>query len=807
MSLISRLASLISLFIFLSSFCYAQKKITGVVTDSATASPVPFASIGLLKLPENTILKGTLSDENGKFKIDQVQAGTYILKISAVGYMEKTSESVVIDSSSDNIDLQVKLSTSSSTLNEVAVTAIRRTIEFKNNNITLNVEDSPLAKGNSVFDLLSKLPGVSIENDQIQIQGKTGVIVMIDDRPQTISGQQLANLLKGMTADMVKKVELLKNPPVKYDASGTSGMINIVTKKTNIYGFTGTLFSSYGQGMYSDKMIGGSLNYKSKRLTFYSNLSATQNNFREVETFKKQFGENDAFSFLTGENTLKHHYQGLNGKVGLDWNLSPASVLGVKVETDPGVYTFHSRGKNTLSGDEHANFNYLGASNYLYDEWIQTNLNVDFNHKLDTLGSSFSIITDYTFIPEYVSNDTRNGFFDVDGNQVLSSNNFNNNDRSNSDMFSAKINLTKNIDTSSSFETGLKFSQIKTFNDFFFERDVANNGVYVEDKSLSNKFHYRELAYAGYFNYSKSFKKLSMQLGARIENLYLKGSSDKQFALNRKYLNIFPNISVDYKRNENHDFQLNINRRINRPGFFELNPMRQYHDQYYYSQGNPGLIPDYSNKAELSYNYKNSFSTSFAYSYIENIKLGYTEQVDSAMLTIESQKNMDYCSSFEYTLFYRKTVIKNWDISINASAQYSKFKGDIAGVKFEREGFGSFANLNNTILVGKRLKLEAGARFFGPNVYGIVERGINWSAQVALKMTMLNEKLDLTVGMDDVFHSMKWKTQAHFDTQNWSYARRGDTMRFKVAWNYKFGKIKIEERRRGDEDDKSRLSH
>lgn len=298
-----------------------------------------------------------------------------------------------------------------------------------------------------------------------------------------------------------------------------------------------------------------------------------------------------------------------------------------------------------------------------------------------------------------------------------------------------------------------------------------------------------------------------MQLGARIENLYLKGSSDKQFALDRKYLNIFPNISFDYKRTESHDFQLNINRRINRPGFFELNPVRQYRDQYYYQQGNPGLIPDYANKAELSYNYKNSLSTSLAYSYVENIRMGYTEQVDSAMLTIESSKNMDYCSSFEYTVFYRKTVVRNWDVSINASASYSKYKGEIAGVTFNREGFSSFANLNNTILLGKNMKLEAGARFFGPNVYGIVERGMNWGAQVALKIAMLDEKLDLTLGVDDVFHSMKWKTRAQFDTQDWSYSRRGDTFRARIALNYKFGKIKIEERRRGDEDDKSRLGH
>lgn len=794
--------------IFYSLFAFSQKSITGTVNDSLKNEVIPFSSIALLSLPDSVIVKGTITDDKGNFRLNELKNGTYALKISAVGYLNKTIGNIPIDSGgTKEINLQIKLAVSSYTFNEVSVTAIKRTVEFKNNNIIVNVEDSPLAKGNSVFDLLFKIPGISVENDEIKMQGKSGVVVMIDDRPQSLSPQQLANMLRGMPADIVKKIEVLKNPPVKYDASGTTGIINVITKKTTVMGFTGTVFSSHAQGFYSTTMLGMTLNYKSKKITFYSNVSGMDNRSRQAETFEKRFEENGSFTYLSGQSILKPHGEDINGKVGLDYNISSTSVIGVKITSNPGIYTFNSSGKNYLSGDPLAKYNYLGANNYMYDDWVQTDASLDFNHKLDTLGSNFSIITDYTIVPEYVLNKTYNGYYDTFGNELVSPDIYQNIDRSSSNLFSVRGNLSKIIDTTSSFETGFKFSHIKTWNDYLFERDFFNNGIYMKDEDLSNKFDYRELTYAGYFNYNKTIRKLSMQLGVRIENTYLKGSSDKQFELSKKYFQVFPNISFDYKKNENNSFQLTLTRRINRPGFFILNPIRQYRDIYYYQEGNPGLVPEFANKAELSYSYKSMFSTAVAYVYVEQPMLGFTSQIDTAKLTIERVKNMNYNSTIEWSVFYQKTVLKKWDVSISGSVQYLKFVGDIDGVIFKTKGLGSNANLTNTILLGKYTKLELGGMFYGPQVYSIIHRKINWGAQVAVKFSLLKEKLDLTLGVDDVFRSQKWMTSARFETQHWDYSRRSDTWRARIALNYKFGKIKIEERKVASDEDKERLGH
>jgi len=794
------------LFIFLSSCIYSQTKLSGVISDSLTGVVIPFTPVGLLLLPDSTIVKGTISDENGNYSVDIKSSGNYILKITAVGYAQKIIKNILIDSSSnENQVYAVKLNTSAKLMNEISVTAIKRTVEFKNNNITINVEDSPLAKGNSVFDLLSKIPGVSVEGDEIKIQGKSGVVVMIDERPQHLSSSQLANLLRGMSADLVNKIEVLKNPPVKYDASGTSGMINIISKKVTTSGFTGSVFLSYSQGLCPQSMAGVSLNFKSKKLTFYSSINPTYDFRRHVETLEKRFDQDSTASFLKGKNTVKNFYEGVNGKIGVDWYPKPTDIIGFKVEIDPGIFTTHSAGKNTLSGDKNASFNYLGSTGYYFDKWNQTNFNLNYDHKTDTLGSSISFVADYTIVPEYVSNDNINQFYNNSDQEILKPNNFRNIDDSHSSLLSGRVNSTTIIDSSSSIEAGIKISNEQSVNDFLFERDIDNNSVYVNDTSLSTKFKYSDMTYAGYFNYNKSIKKLSMQLGMRLERTRLSGITNKQQALKRNYFQLFPNLNFNYKKSENHDFQMSLSRRINRPDFFDLNPTRIYRDQFYYQQGNPLLLPTYANKVELSYNYKSSFSTSIAYTYQENFLLHYAYQIDTAKLTIETTRNIHSGSALEWSLFFQKSVVKNWEVSINGTLSYFAYDGNFDGKNLNWNGYASYGNITNTILLWKNVKMEVAGVFFGPAVDGIIKRGMNYMASIAFKTSFFKEKLDLTIGMDDVFHTSKWSTSSTFEGQNWTYSQRYDSMRFRIALNYKFGKIKIEERKVEDNDDKGRL--
>lgn len=796
-------------FILFYSITFSQIKLSGIISDSL-GIPVPFAPIGLLSLSDSSLIKGTMTDEGGRYSIAPLPVGKFILKVAVIGYEEKIVENIIVDSSS-NIDLifNLKLTASIQSLGLVSVTAIKRLVEFKNGNVIVNVENSPLAKGNSVFDLLIKLPGVSVDNNKIMIQGKSGTIVMIDNRPQMLSGDQLINLLKSMNADLVATVEILKNPPVKYDATGTSGMINIKSKKVTISGVTGTVFSSYSQGFYERLLSGISLNYKSRKLIFYSNLSGDYGHFRTVEKFQRGFTTDSSSIGLNTENVAKIMETNLNYKAGLDWLLKKGDVIGIKVEGGPGVDISTTKGQNFVVGNNNLGFDHLDSKISQPDKWNINNFDLNYDHKIDTLGSTFSFVTDYTMLTENVSSENINEFFDLDGIQVLPHNNYRSNNKSNSNVFSGRADFVKIIDTISSFETGLKGAYSNTSNDYLFERDFASDNFYLKDTNFSNKFEYTELTYAGYFNYIRSIKKLSMQLGVRLEETILTGKDEKSFRLHKKYFNVFPNLSFDYKKNDNHDFQLNLSRRIDRPNFTDLNPFITFRDQYFYSRGNPFLLPDYANKGELSYNYKSSFSTSIAYSYIENIIMDESTQDDSTKVTLASTKNMKSCNAIEYSIFYQKDLLLIWNVSFSGFLAQMDYKGDIDGVSYQRTGITYYGTITNSILLGKKVKVEVNGMYLGPNVWGIIEKKSRWMSSFALKMSLCKEKLDLTLGVDDIFNSYKVGVETNFENQNWSFEHKADSRRFRVALNFNFGKMNIEERNinSSNEEEINRFNH
>ncbi len=796
------------LFIMLhASFVFSQQKISGIVVDSLGA-PVAFAPIGLFSQAENMLVKGTMADENGKYVLDKLKSGTYLLKISASGYQEKSIKNLTLDSTKNDLQLNIALAVSAVNLKGVAVVASKKIVEFKNNNIVVNIEDSPLAQGNSVLDVLAKLPGVTIDDKKIQILGKTGVIVMIDDRPQMIAGDQLLNLLKSMNADLVKSIEVLKNPPVKYDASGTSGMINIKTKKTAANGVTGSAFSSYSQGFYPQAMSGASLNYKTKKVIFYSNISGDYHLGRSIQTFKRQFTSDSSFSTLNTNNVVQGTDKNLNYKAGIDWYPAKVDIIGVKIEGAPGKYAERINSKTYLTGD--SSYDHLNSQLNFLGYWNSTNVNFNYEHKKDTVGSLISFVADYTILPLKVGNEIATHFFNANETIAKPANNINSLNTGKSNVYSARADLVQVIDSSASAELGVKVSNSLTKNNYQIERDNTGKSIFIKDMDLSNNFEYDEMTYAAYINYKKSIRKLTTNLGVRFENTYLKGENkSKNFKIQKRYLNVFPNLMFDYHKNEMHDFQLNLSRRINRPNFDDLNPFQIFMDQYTYQQGNPFLLPDYSNKAELSYSYKQVFNTSIAYSYIEHIIMGYTLQYDSIKITDERIKNMKSSQLLECSVYYQKSITGTWDVLLSGTFTHVNYQGDIGGVDFNRTTVNYMGNLSSSVLLIKKLKLELNGFYAGPSYYQVLKREARWSMSAAVKTSLCKDKLDLTIGVDDIFYSAYWRTSFNFDNQTWNFKQMSDTRRLRIALNYTFGKMKMDERliNSSNEEEKGRLNH
>jgi hypothetical protein len=792
--------------LFFQTALFSQGSITGKIVDSIQV-PVPFAIIALENSIDSSLVKGTITDENGLYVFNSISAGNYLLKISATGFEEKYSSEIKFDSIHDNNVQDISLH-SSVVLKTATITSAKSTIEFTNGNITVNVENSALAKGNSVYDLLYKLPGVTIDDNQITLMGKTGVVVMIDGRVQQLSNTQLINLLKSMSAESVQKIEILKNPPPKYDASGTSGMINIVTKKAEQRGFSGSTYIDESQGNYNNSAAGVSLNYKNDKVSIFSGVDGEFGKYHADETFDRKFPLDSGTTEFSGTNQRTEFEKDLDYKIGADWTINKKNTAGIKFDGESGYDLSTGTGTNNVSNYNNLGFDHLGSSIYIPDNWTILDYNVNAEHRFDTSGTVLNFSTDYTDLKELFISYSENHFYDPNYSEILPANNYRNTNHAASQLFASKLDLTKYINKTSTFESGIKLSSVNAGNDFSFEKqDSAGN--FLLDQSLSNNYNYNEQTLAAYINYNKNFKKSNLQIGLRGEKTNLVGENKSNgFQFTKNYFSLFPTVSFEYTPSDDHDFQLNYSRRIDRPDVEDLNPSKYYRDQYSYYEGNPFLLPDYDNKIEFSHVFREVLSNSISYDHLNNIMLGYTLQNDTSKVFIESVKNMKYRDAFSYMFFFENSITGWMDLSLNGVLTYFKSVGDLGGVPYTTTSLTYYGFLTTTILLPQEINLEITGFYRGPKLNGVVAVKPMASVSFAIKKSFFKEKLDCTIGAEDIFHTMKIHTSTNFSNQNWTYYNVNDSRRLVLSINYNFGRVKAQERDvNTDKDEKERLNH
>jgi RNase P/RNase MRP subunit p29 len=224
---------------------YAQQingRIAGSVLDESKKA-LPFATIMLLKATDSSLVKGELSNEAGKFQIDGISEGKYIIALSLVGYTKTYSPAISLSSVNHSIQLNpIQMKQETQHLKEVTVVGQKPFIEQKIDKTVVNVENSIVASGGNALEVLQRSPGVMVDkDDRISLRGKQGVIIMIDGKPTNLSAEDAANMLRNMPSNSIEQVELITNPSAKYDAAGNAGIINIKLKKNNKVGMNGSV--------------------------------------------------------------------------------------------------------------------------------------------------------------------------------------------------------------------------------------------------------------------------------------------------------------------------------------------------------------------------------------------------------------------------------------------------------------------------------------------------------------------------------------------------------------------------------------
>jgi hypothetical protein len=791
---ILRSAGLFFSLLFMQSKAVAQ--LTGKVVDDK-ASPVPFVNIALVRTADSTLVRTTLTDVEGKFSLSAGE-GLYILKVTAMGFGNQTIDSLTISLGEAQKDLGViKLTPKAKAMKEVSVTSLRPTITQLPDRMIVNIEGTALALGNTAFEVLTKAPGVIVDQDgNITLNGRPGVTIMLDGKLTYLSAQDLKNMLEGMSADNIKNIEVITNPSSKYDAEGTAGILNINLKKNNRQGINGSVSANYSfNGKQHGYLTNATINHKSGDWSSFINIDMNRRVGGREATFTRIFYGTNNTTYFDQFATGNFVVQGPAVRFGTDYSINKKHSVGIV------AYYGTTKGRSDFLTDTYIGnapkqpLRYIDADNYNQSTYDNVTLNAHYNLKFDTLNSQFSIDVDYVNI----SNKRAANFYNIYKDLAVNTSTQDNLYTflpGHYDIYSAKFDFIKNFVNRNKLEFGGKASSVESDNDskFYF-----NNGPLVPDRQRTNHFNYREQIYAGYANWSGAIsKKVTLQTGLRVEHTVSEGISYTTGQVTpRDYTDLFPSVFVQQKVSDNYNITYSYTRRLTRPNYGNLNPFRFYRDPYTWEQGNPYLRPQYTHALGINQIIKKVYSISFSYLEHRDVNAELPILNADSATTIYTTGNVDKGRYFGLTAVAPLRVMKGWDIQNTLTLSYNKLAMIVDKKEVVNDRVSYYYQMNHTIQLPKSLRLEVAYWYRSAVAGGLYTVHAMSRFDVALKKSFFKKKLDVGISGADIFAGQRFRftTDINGNVNDFDQYFRFRAVGFNIRWNFSKG-TKVEEKKR-----------
>lgn len=794
-----------NLFFIFSTLNLSAQSISGIVKDKA-GEKMEFITVLLLNVKDSSLVKGAITDVEGKFDIKNMPFGRYFLSASGTGFAKTNTQA--FDYKGDNTTLEpIVLKQSDTELAAVTVTSSKPLIEIQADKLVVNVEGSINATGSNALELLQKTPSVQVDqDDNVSLEGKQGVRIYIDGRPSPLSGRDLAAVLKSMQSSDIEAIEIITNPSAKYDAAGNVGIINIRLKKNKKMGTNGNVSLNPLMGVTPKIDASVSLNYRNKQWNVFGNYGIGQGIWHNSRANDKTFGGVSFNTFITSQFHSKYQ----NFKTGADYSLDSKNSIGVVVNGNFNDNNFVTQSQTLIGRQDEGLLDSAKLNSTSSSPGTRLNMNYNANYRFaDTSGHELTIDADYG---------TFNGT-----NNLFQPNDYTYKNPLQTPYSIVYQQSTPTVITILSFKAdyeqpflkgklsyGLKASNVKsdnTLDAYNMERNVA-----VRDTDKSNTFTYSEKILAGYVNFNKTFnKKWSLQAGLRAEQTYSLGNlvSFKQNALDRvdtSYLNLFPSFALTYNATQNHSLNLNYSRRINRPGYQDLNPFEYRIDELTYYKGNAFLKPRYTDRIKLTHTFKSKLTTSLSYYYTSN-EYNNISRLDGYKI-YNTTENFSHSKGFSANLSYNTPITKWWEINTNFWYQNSSIHGEfndgtVYDVANQNWGF----NGTSTFKLNKSTSFEISGWYRSKFTWIYVNKA-QGMMDIGLKKKVMKDKADIKISVSDVFNTVGFSALfVHNDIYQNIYGV-WEARRYSINFNYRFGSNEIKsarEHKGGAEDESGRI--
>jgi len=770
-------------------------RISGTIIDGNTKT-IESATITLLKAKDSSVAKMSVADRNGHYSFESVTEGKYFVSVTAVGHTKGYSETIEVSHETPSVEIKtIELKPTAKSLGEVTVTAKKPLVEQKLDRTIVNVDASVTNVGNSALEVLEKAPGVSVDKDgNISLKGKQGVVVMVDGRPSYLSGADLAALLKNMPSSQLDQIEIMTNPPAKYDAAGNSGVINIKTKKNKQFGYNGSVNSTYTQGRYARFNEGVNFNYRNGKLNLFTSLNYSRNHRGEELLITRNFRDaatKNVLSIFDQRSAMINESEYYNAKIGLDYNVSKKTTMGVVLSGYTNPHTWTSNTNTFIYDPSYDLQNVTKAWSRNVDRWTNFSGNFNFRTVLDSAGQELTGDMDYI---QYRSTSTQplvSSYYDNAGHLTKTPDTLMGNLPQDITIFSGKMDYSKPLKKGAKFEAGIKSSYVKTDNNASY--DSVQNGQHIPDYNRSNHFVYTENINAAYVNYSKPLgKKWSGQFGLRMENTNAKGDQlTTNIKFKRNYTQLFPTVYLQYSANEKNQFVINYGRRINRPDYEDLNPFIHFLDRYTFEQGNPNLKPQFSHNIELSHTYKGFLTTTLNYSRTTDIIQQVIEQNEVNNETFIKKANIATRDQFGVTVTAYKELTKWWSGNIYVNVANNKFKG-IVNNEYISIGIAGFTmQMQHQFKWGKGWGAELSGFYRTKGVEGVIFIKPMMQINAGFSKQILKNKATLKLNVRDIFAQGVFNGYSRYGNVDARFKDINDSRAVSIGFSWRFNKGKL----------------
>lgn len=774
-------------------------KITGTVIDTTTTNPIEFATIVLLK--DGQQINGIVTEADGTFTLLNVKPDTYDVQISFLGYEAKIIKGVETTPRKPDVDLgTISLLSESIDLGEVEVTGERAAFEAKIDKIVYNAEKDVSTAGGDAADVLARVPLLAIDGEgNVSLRGSSNLQILINGRPSIIfQGGNVGDALKTLNADQIKSVEVITVPTARYDGEGSGGIINIITKKKSVKGFTGTVSGAVGNISNRGSL---NLNYARNRFGLNFNGSGWLTNPRESygEFFRQDF-IGDEVRTLDQNSEGESQFYGPRFSLGATYDFNAYNALTSSV-------TYRGFGRNN---ENITNAVFNDPVNNIFQEYDRIS-------EQKSLRGGFDWTTDYrrTFKKKgqelafafQLSGDqsnTENTLLQqsiIDEDPTIYQNQRNENDGLNLET-TFQLDYTHPFSEAIKMETGAKAILRTISSDFRFRLFDPDQEEYLTDLTLSDDFTYQQDVFAGYLSFNfKLSDKYSMIIGSRYEATDIAGSFVRQDSSNftNDYANFLPSFIISRKFGQFTSLRASYTKRIQRPGLRFVNPYIELSDPRDIEQGNPLLDPENSDQYELNLNTYLSgvvVNASVFYRQTNDVIESFLSVIDDGV-SYTTYRNVGTAKSYGFNLFSSGTIAKKLNIRGGINLENYQSEGVVAGQSLSNSVWVWGGNLNFTYSLPKDFRLEINGFYRSPRASLQGTRASYRRISFGARKEFMDKRASIGLVISQPFNEfLEFENLLEGPTFNQRSLNASQARNIALSFSYRFGRLDFNDRNR-----------